>query len=61
MGEVVSLRQVRKTKDRDRKQLQASENRAVYGLSKAEKALALAERDAARRRLEQHRREDERP
>lgn len=61
MGEVVSLRQVRKAQARVRKELQASENRVLYGLSKAEKALAMAERDAARRTLEQHKRDDRVP
>ncbi|WP_421707589.1 DUF4169 family protein [Algihabitans sp.] len=61
MGEVVSLRQIRKSQARVRKELQAAENRAFYGLSKAEKALAMAERDAARRTLEQHKRDDRVP
>ena len=54
MGEVVSLRQIRKSQARVRKELQAAENRAFYGLS-------MAERDAARRTLEQHKRDDRVP
>ena len=59
MGEVVNLRQMRKTRDRVQKASQAAENRVKHGRSKAEKALEQARRDAARRTLDNHQREDE--
>lgn len=58
MGEVVNLRQMRKTRDRVQKASQAAENRVKHGRSKAEKALEQARRDAARRTLDNHQRED---
>ncbi|VXC79476.1 DUF4169 family protein [Sphingomonas sp. 8AM] len=43
MGDVVSLKQARKTKARVAKETQAAANRAAFGRTKAEKAADAAE------------------
>ena len=44
MGEVVSLRRARKTRDRRADEAQAAANRVAFGRTKAEKATDRAER-----------------
>ena len=56
MAEIVNLRRARKLKERERQQVEAAQNRAVFGRSKAEKNLieskrALAETSLDARRL----------
>ncbi len=55
----VNLNKVRKEKARAEKKARADANSAKFGRSKAEKARDSAETEAAQRRLDGHRREDE--
>lgn len=55
MAEIVNLRRVRKQKARDDAARTAEQNRISFGLSKAQRSLAKAERDSAGRKLEGHR------
>ena len=55
MTEIVNLRRARKLKNRELKQAEAAENRAVFGRSKAEKRLIESERALAEGRLDAHR------
>jgi hypothetical protein len=57
-ADVVNLRRARKAKARADKEHAASQNRAVFGRTKAEKTKTAAEGDRAARALEGHRRED---
>lgn len=60
MGDVINLRQHRKRKAREDRAAAAAENRSKFGRSKAEKAEARAVVDLEARRLDGHRRDDER-
>jgi hypothetical protein len=53
MGDVVNLRQFRKTKARAEKDKQADQNRISHGRSKAEKNLTDALNDKAEKILDQ--------
>lgn len=55
MGDVVNLRQFRKTKARSEKERQADQNRLSHGRSKAEKSLTDALNDKAAKVLDQGR------
>ncbi|GAD57732.1 MAG: phage protein D [Limimaricola cinnabarinus] len=55
----VNLNQFRKQKARAENRARADANAAKFGRSKAEKARDAAEADAAARRLDGHRRDDE--
>ena len=57
MSQVVNLRQARKRKVRAERERQASENRAKFGRTKAEKTRDAAETERERRLLDQARRE----
>jgi hypothetical protein len=52
MGEIVNLRQARKRKARAAKEAEAVENRARFGMPKAEREKRAAEDELERRRLE---------
>ena len=52
MTEIVNLRRARKLKNRELKQAEAAENRALFGRSKAEKRLTESERALAEGRLD---------
>jgi hypothetical protein len=54
-GDVVNLRQFRKTKQRSEKERQAEQNRLTFGRSKAEKTLTKALNEKADRTLDQGR------
>lgn len=54
-GDVVNLRQFRKTKQRGEKEKQAEQNRLTFGRSKAEKTLTKTLNDKAERTLDQGR------
>lgn len=58
MGDIVNFRQARKGLARKQADQQAAENRAKFGRTKADKDLAAARDDLARRRLEALKRED---
>lgn len=53
MGEVVNLRQFKKTKARSEKEKQAEQNRLSHGRTKAEKSLTSALNDKADKSLDQ--------
>jgi hypothetical protein len=55
MGDVVNLRQFRKTKARSEKETQAEQNRLSHGRTKAEKSLTTALNDKAEKILDQGR------
>ena len=52
MGEVVGLRSIRKRAARRAKEVRAAENRLAFGRPKAERKLAEARADKARRELD---------
>ncbi|MCJ8518375.1 hypothetical protein ABID21_001313 [Pseudorhizobium tarimense] len=54
-GDVVNLRQFRKTKQRGEKEKQAEQNRLSFGRTKAEKTLTKTLNDKAERALNQGR------
>jgi hypothetical protein len=58
-GDVVNLRQFRKSKARAEKDAKAEENRVKFGRTKAEKQLEKAEKEKARRHLDSHRLTDD--
>ena len=58
MAEIVNLKRARKHKDRATAKAGAAENRAAFGRTKAEKKLSRAEKDAAQRKLDGHKRDD---
>lgn len=58
MNEVVNLRRVRKAKARAEAEAQAANNRVAFGRTKIEKQQAKAEREAADRKLDGHKRHD---
>jgi hypothetical protein len=53
MADIVNLRQFRKAKARADKEQSASENRILYGRTKAEKELTRALKDKAEKTLDQ--------
>lgn len=57
-AEIINLRRVRKEEARASAKDAAEANRAAFGRTKAEKSVAKAEKNAAQRKLDGHRRED---
>ncbi|MCA8869162.1 MAG: DUF4169 family protein [Rhodobacteraceae bacterium] len=55
MPKVVNLTRARKAVSRAKKTLEATENAAKYGRSKADKRLAATKTDKEARQLDQHR------
>jgi hypothetical protein len=55
MGDLVNLRQARKRQERERKAAAAAENRAAFGMTRAERRRLEAEREKAERGLDAHR------
>lgn len=58
MAEVINLRNVRKQKARAEKDARAQQNRILFGRTKAEKLKQAAERAAADKHIDGHKRED---
>lgn len=58
MNDVVNLKSARKAKARAEAEATAQANRVAYGRTKAEKKSTKAEREAADRKLDGHRRDD---
>ena len=56
---VVNLNRARKARDRAEAKARADSNAVLHGLPKAERLLQAARSEAARRRLDGHRFEDE--
>jgi hypothetical protein len=59
MGDVVNLRSTRKAKARAAAEAKAQANRIAFGRTKAEKQTTKAERKAADRKLDGHKRNDD--
>lgn len=59
MGDIVNLRRARKAKARAEIELGAQANRVAHGRTKVEKALTKAEKEAADRKLDGHKRNDD--
>lgn len=59
MNEIVNLKRVRKAKARAAGDLAAANNRVAFGRTKSEKKMATAEREAADRKLDGHKRHDD--
>jgi hypothetical protein len=55
LSEIVNLRRARKQRNRELKQAEAAEKRAIFGRSKAEKRLTESERALAEARLDARR------
>ena len=55
MGDLVNLRQARKRRERERDVAAAAQNRAAFGVTKAERRTIEAERAKAERALDAHR------
>jgi hypothetical protein len=53
MGDVINLRQARKTKERAEKAKSADQNRITFGRTKAEKTLTRARNEKAEKTLDQ--------
>ena len=58
MADIINLRTARKRKARDEKAEKAAQNRIVFGRTKAEKDLTLAEAEQAAKKLDGHKREE---
>ena len=59
MGELVNLKRTRKAKARADVEAKAQANRIAFGRTKAEKRTTKAEREAADRKLDGHKRDDD--
>ncbi len=59
MGDVINLSRARKQRLRSADRVKAEANRALHGLSRAERVAALKERERAQAHVEAHRREPE--
>jgi hypothetical protein len=59
MGDIVNLRRARKAKARAEAETDAQANRVSHGRTKAEKTLTKAEKEAADRKLDGHKRNDD--
>ena len=61
MNQVVNLRRARKLKQREAAEAEAVANRLAYGKTKAQKKLKQAERKAAEKHLDGHKRTPNEP
>jgi len=58
MADIINLRTVRKQKSRVEKDAQASQNRVIFGRTKAEKQKAEAEQRLAEKHIDGHKRDE---
>lgn len=58
MVEIVNLNRARKARDKAAAKSVADSNRAIHGLTRAQRDVARAERDRAERLIDAHRREE---
>lgn len=58
MAEIINLRTVRKQKARAEKEAQASQNRVLFGRTKAEKLKQATEKVLADKHIDGHKKED---
>jgi Domain of unknown function (DUF4169) len=61
MAEIINLRTARKRRERSEKETLAANNRATFGRTKSEEKLTKAEQALELKRLDDHKRDDERP
>jgi len=61
MNQVVNLKRVRKLKQREAADAKAAENRLTHGQTKAQKKLKQAEKKAADKKLDGHKRTPNEP
>lgn len=59
MTDIVNLKRVRKDKARAQAEAKAEANRLAHGRTKAEKTLTKAQQEAAARKLDGHKRNDD--
>lgn len=59
MTNIVNLKRMRKTKARASAEAKAEANRVAHGRTKVEKQLTKAQREAAARKLDGHKRDDD--
>lgn len=59
MTDIVNLKRARKAKERAEAEAKAQANRIAHGRTKTEKKLSKAEQEAARRKLDGHKRNDD--
>jgi hypothetical protein len=59
MGEIVNLRRARKAKARSEAETEAAAKRLQHGRNKTEKALTKANQEAAQRKLDGHKLDDD--
>lgn len=59
MTDIVNLKRARKAKERAEAEAKAQANRVAHGRTKTEKKLTQAEQEAARRKLDGHKRNDD--
>ncbi|WP_316354534.1 DUF4169 family protein [Devosia sp.] len=58
MAEIINLRNARKQKARAAKDVQAAQNRVLFGQTKAEKLRQAAEKALAEKRIEGHKKDE---
>ncbi|MGB3336022.1 MAG: DUF4169 family protein [Devosia sp.] len=58
MAEIINLRNARKQKARAEKDVQAAQNRVLFGRTKAEKLKQSIEKTMADKKIDGHKRED---
>lgn len=58
MAEIINLKNVRKQKARADKEVQAAQNRVLFGRTKAEKLQQAAEQAQAERHIEGHKKDE---
>ncbi|MHA6690501.1 DUF4169 family protein [Devosia sp. A449] len=58
MAEIINLKNFRKQKARADKETQATQNRVLFGRSKAEKLTQAAEKALAERRIDGHKKDE---
>lgn len=59
MAEIVNLKRVRKQRARTAAEADAAANRTEHGRTKSERRLTKAEKEAAERKLDGHKRDDD--
>jgi hypothetical protein len=59
MTDIVNLKRARKAKERAEAEAKAQANRIAHGRTKTEKKLTKAEQEAAQRKLDGHKRNDD--
>lgn len=58
MADIINLRNVRKQKARAEREIQASQNRVLFGRTKAEKLKDAAEKAKAEKHIDGHKRDE---